>query len=107
MWDQKDWDYPFKMYNRVVKTLIEVQYVLDLQKNLFSLEVLESSSYKIIMHDGILREIYGILVALRGTRIEDLYFMDESIITSRVTISKSLENDKTDNFQTLAHVYKA
>lgn len=95
------------MHNRVVKTLIEVQYVLDLQKNLFSLEVLESSSYKIIMHDGILREIYGILVALRGTMIEDLYFMDESIITSRVTISKSLENDKTDNFQTLAHVYKA
>jgi len=95
------------MHNRVVKTLIEVQYVLDLQKNLFSLEVLESSSYKIIMHDGILREIYGILVALRGTMIEDLYFMDESIITSRVTISKSLENDKADNFQTLAHVYKA
>jgi len=75
-WIKKIGTIHFKMYNRVVKTLIEVQYVLDLQKNLFSLEVLESSSYKIIMHDEILREIYGTLVTLRGTRKEDLYFMD-------------------------------
>jgi len=44
-------------------------------RKIFSLEVLESSSYKIIMRDGILREIYGTLVILRGTRKEDLYFM--------------------------------
>ena len=67
-----------KMHNGVVKTLTEVRYVPDLKKNLFSLGVLESSGYKIIMHGGVLRAICGALVVLRGTRIGNLYFLDES-----------------------------
>lgn len=37
-WIKKIGTIHFKMHNRVVKTLIEVQYVLDLQKNLSHLK---------------------------------------------------------------------
>jgi hypothetical protein len=37
-WIKKIGTIHFKMHNRVVKTLIEVQYILDLQKNLSHLK---------------------------------------------------------------------
>jgi len=86
-----------KMRNGVVKTLTEVRYVLDLKKNLFSLGVLESSGYKIIMYGGVLRAIYGALLVLRGTRIGNLYFLDGSTIIGTTAVSKSLEDDEADN----------
>jgi hypothetical protein len=86
-----------KMHNGVVKTLTEVRYVPDLKKNLFSLGVLESSGYKIIIHDGVLRAIRGALVILRGTRKGNLYFLDGSTITGTTAISKSIEDDEADN----------
>jgi len=79
-----------KMHNGVVKTLTEVRYVPNLKKNLFSLGVLESSGYKIIMHGGVLRAIRGALVVLRGTRKGNLYFLDGSIVTGTTTVSKSI-----------------
>jgi len=88
-----------KMHNGVVKTLTEVRYVPDLKKNLFLLGVLESSGYKIIMHGGVLREIRGALVVLRGTRIGNLYFLDGSTITGTIIVSKSIEDDETNNFR--------
>lgn len=86
-----------KMHNGVVKTLTEVRYVPDLKKNIFSLGVLESSGYKIIMHGGVLRAIRGALVVLRGTRIGNLYFLDGSTVTGTTAVSKSLEDDEADN----------
>nr|TKS11520.1 hypothetical protein D5086_0000072530 [Populus alba] len=86
-----------KMHNGVVKTLTEVRYVPDLKKNLFSLGVLESSGYKIIMHGGVLRAIRGALVVLRGTRIGNLYFLDGSTVTGIAVVSKSLEDAEADN----------
>nr|TKR74783.1 hypothetical protein D5086_0000291950 [Populus alba] len=86
-----------KMHNGVVKTLTKVWYVPDLKKNLFSLGVLESSGYKIIMHGGILRAIRGVLVVLRGTRMGNLYFLDGSIVTGTAAVSKSLEDAEANN----------
>jgi hypothetical protein len=86
-----------KIHNGVVKTLTDVRYIPDLKKNLFSLKVLESSGSKIIMHGGVLRAIHGALVVLRGTRIGNLYFLDGSTVTSTTTVSKSLEDDETNN----------
>lgn len=86
-----------KMHNGAVKTLTEVRYVPDLKKNLLSLEVLESSGYKISMHGGVLRAIRGALVVLRGTRIGNLYFLDGSTVTGTTTVSKSIEDDETNN----------
>jgi hypothetical protein len=86
-----------KIHNGIVKTLTEVWYVPDLKKNLFSLEVLESSGYKIIMHGRVLRAICGVLVALRCTRKGNLYFLDGSTVIGRVVVSKSLEDDEANN----------
>jgi len=86
-----------KMHNGVVKTLTEVRYVPDLKKNLFSLGVLESSGYKIIMHGRVLRAIRGALVVLRGTRTGNLYFLDGSTVTGTAAVSKSIEDDEADN----------
>jgi hypothetical protein len=86
-----------KMHNGIVKTLTEVRYVPDLKKNLFSLEVLESSGYKIIMHGRVLKAICGVLDALKCTRKGNLYFLDKSTVTGRVVISKSFKDDEADN----------
>nr|TKS07772.1 hypothetical protein D5086_0000109800 [Populus alba] len=86
-----------KMHNGVVKTLTEVRYVPDMKKNLFSLGVLESNGYKVIMYGGVLRAICGALIILRDTRIGNLYFLDGSIVTGTTTVSKSLEDAEADN----------
>ena len=86
-----------KMHNGVVKILTEERYVPDLKKNLFSLGVLESSGYKIIMHGGVLRAIRGAFIVLRGMRIGNLYFLDGSTVTGTTTISKSIDDDEADN----------
>jgi len=49
------------------------------------------------MHGGVLRAIRGALVVLRGTRIENLYFLDGSTVTGTTVVSKSLEDDEADN----------
>jgi len=55
------------------------------------------------MHGEILRAICSALVSLKGIMKGKLYFLDESIDTGRVVVSKSLEYDETNNFK-LCHI---
>ena len=57
-----------KMHDGVIRTLIEVQHVLDLKKNLIFLGIMNDEGNKFLGEDGILRVRKGSLVVMKGVK---------------------------------------
>ena len=71
------------MFDRVVRSLIHVKYVLDLKKNLVSLGYLERNdfSFNCYFGIGVLNIIKESMVVMRGKRLENnLYQINGSMI---------------------------
>ncbi|BBH00104.1 hypothetical protein Prudu_010013 [Prunus dulcis] len=64
-----------KMHDGTVRELSDVRYVPDMKKNLISLGALESKGLKITMEGGVLKAVHGALVVMKGTRRNNLYFL--------------------------------
>ncbi|GFZ19218.1 hypothetical protein Acr_27g0009570 [Actinidia rufa] len=84
-----------KMFDGTIRVLTDVRYVPDLKKNLLSLGTLDSKGYKVTMEGGILKVVRGALVAMKGTRKGNLYFLDGSTVTGRVVVSNSSDESDT------------
>jgi hypothetical protein len=65
-----------KMHDGSVRTLTDVRNVPKLRKNLISLGVLDSDGYKCTTQGGVLKVSKGILVVMKGKRIENLYQLE-------------------------------
>ena len=87
-----------KIHDGTIRILEDVRYVPDLTKNLISVGVLDSKGYRVTMEGGVLKVVRGALVAMKGTRQGDLYFLDGSTVTGRVAVStsSSSEDDASD-----------
>ena len=84
-----------KMFDGTIRVLTDVRYVPDLKKNLISLGTLDSKGYKVTIEGGILKVVRGALVAMKGTRKGNLYFLDGSTVTGRVAVSNSSDGSDT------------
>ncbi|GMP51093.1 hypothetical protein CsSME_00017460 [Camellia sinensis var. sinensis] len=85
-----------KIHDGTIRILEDVRYVPDLTKNLISVGVLDSKGYRVTMEGGVLKVVRGALVAMKGTRQGNLYFLDGSTVTGRVAVSTSSEDDASD-----------
>ncbi|GMP53679.1 hypothetical protein CsSME_00019075 [Camellia sinensis var. sinensis] len=87
-----------KSHDGTIRILEDVRYVPDLTKNLISVGVLDSKGYRVTMEGGVLKVVRGALVAMKGTRQGNLYFLDGSTVTGRVAVStsSSSEDDASD-----------
>ncbi|GMP62704.1 hypothetical protein CsSME_00024701 [Camellia sinensis var. sinensis] len=87
-----------KIHDGTIRILEDVRYVPDLTKNLISVGVLDSKGYRVTMEGGVLKVVRGALVAMKGTRQGNLYFLDGSTVTGRVAVStsSSSEDDASD-----------
>ncbi|KAI9166262.1 hypothetical protein LWI28_029115 [Acer negundo] len=85
-----------KMHDGTIRRLTDVWYVPDLKKNLISLGVLDSSSYKVTMEGGVLKVVLGAFLAMKGTRQRNLYFLDRYTVTGRATVSSSSDDEASD-----------
>jgi hypothetical protein len=54
-----------KMFNGIIRTLIDVRYVLKLKKNLIYLGVLDSGGHKFTCQGGLLKVSKGALVVMK------------------------------------------
>lgn len=86
-----------KMHDGTIRRLTNVRYIPDLKKNLISLGVLDTDGYKVKIENGVLKVIRGALVAMKGTQKSNLYFLDGSTVTGRVSISSSPDNQTSDS----------
>ena len=64
-----------KMHDGVVRTLTNVQHILDLKKNLISLGVFYSQGYKYSVEGGVLKVSKGALIMIKGKLVSGLYLL--------------------------------
>ena len=74
-----------KMYDGIVRMLVEVRHVPNLKKNLISLGALDSDGYKFSAEGGVMKVVKGALVLMRDNRVGNLYVLFENIITGGAT----------------------
>ncbi|KAF3612386.1 hypothetical protein FXO38_36869 [Capsicum annuum] len=79
-----------KMFDGVVRTLGDVQYVPDLKRNLLSLSTLDSNGYRNTGEDGVLKVTKGALFVMKGQiKSVNLYVLQGSTIIGDAAISTS------------------
>jgi hypothetical protein len=69
-----------KLHDGSTRVLEEVQYVLDMKKNLISVGTLEEKDYKITMENGTMKVISAALVVMKATRQNNLYNLQMTTI---------------------------
>jgi hypothetical protein len=75
-----------RMFDGIVRELMDVRYVPELKSNLISLGVLDSCGYKYTGQDGALTVSKGNLVVMKATKVDNLYKMEGSTeVASEVT----------------------
>ena len=84
------------MHSGTTRILTDVRYILDLKKNLISLGTLDAKGYKVTLEGGILKVVKGALVAMKGTRRGNLYYLDGSTIIERVVVCDSSKDNEID-----------
>lgn len=73
-----------RMHNGMIRTLSDVRYVHDLQKNLISLSILDLKGCKINIESSGIKVSRGALVLLKGKRIDSLYILEGYIVTGEI-----------------------
>jgi len=81
-----------RMFDGQVRTLTNVRHVLDLKKNLLSLEALEACGYKFSGVDGEFKVTKGSMTILKGERITNLYKLTGSIIIGDASTATEKED---------------
>ncbi|KAH1091748.1 hypothetical protein J1N35_019005 [Gossypium stocksii] len=76
-----------KIHDGTIRTLSDVRYVLDLQKNLISLRILDSKGCRINIELSGIKVSRGVLVLLKGKRTGSLYILEGSTVTDELDIS--------------------
>ncbi|KAG8479437.1 hypothetical protein CXB51_029202 [Gossypium anomalum] len=86
-----------KNHEGSIKVLTDIRYVPSLKKNLISLGALESKGLTITLRDGLLKVVTGQLMVMKGTRGNNLYFLNGStVIGSTSTVStKDVDSEAT------------
>jgi hypothetical protein len=75
-----------RMFDGIVRELMDVRYVPKLKSNLISLGVLDSSGYKYTGQGGALTLSKGSLVVMKATKVDNLYNLEGSTkVASEVT----------------------
>ncbi|XXG45985.1 hypothetical protein AAC387_Pa02g0930 [Persea americana] len=82
-----------KMYDGILKMLVDVRHVHDLKKNLISLGALDSYGCKLSVEGGVMKVVKGALVLMRGNRVGNLYVLSENIVIGGAVMSSSNDHE--------------
>lgn len=78
-----------KMYDGVVRTLMDVRHVPDLRKNLISVGALDSGGCKIVTWNGVKKVVRGSLIVMKGIHEGNLYALQGTTITEEIAVGAS------------------
>jgi len=82
-----------KMFDEVVRELIEVRYVPQLKKDLISVRIIESKGLKLTVENGILKVTKGCMVVMKAVRDRNLYCLKGSTVTRVLTALVNSDED--------------
>ena len=63
------------MFNGMVRELKEVRYIPQLKRNLISVGALKTLGLVVSIRDGVLKMTKGSMVAMKGVRRNNLYYL--------------------------------
>ena len=85
-----------KTFDYVVRTLGEVQHVLEVKKNLISLETLDYNGNCYKSENGLMKESKGAMVVMKGQKVEgNIYKLFSNIIVGGAIAVTESEQDDT------------
>ncbi|PKA45980.1 Retrovirus-related Pol polyprotein from transposon TNT 1-94 [Apostasia shenzhenica] len=84
-----------KIFDKVIRTLIEVSHIPDLRKDLIFLGTLDASGCTFTSSDDIIKMKKGALVVMKGEKIGSLCRLIGKTITRDAAIISSLDDDDT------------
>ena len=93
-----------KNHDGSTRVLTDVRYISKLEKNLISLGTLESKGFTIIMKNGILKVVSGVLVVMKGIRRNNLYLYQGSTAVETAAAAAASEADKVAEMSRLWHM---
>ena len=76
-----------KLYDAVVRTLINVRHIPNLKKNRISLGVLDSQGCKYSAQGGVLKVSKGALIVIKGRLVNGLYLLQGSTVIGAASVS--------------------
>ena len=86
-----------KMYGGIVRTLTNVKHVLNLKKNLISLDTLDKKGYKYAAEGGVMKISTRALILMKDVLSDGLYTLLGTTITGAVATASTsmIESDVT------------
>lgn len=84
-----------KMFDGIVRVLMDVRHVPDLRKNLISLGTLDSKGYTYRGGGGAIRVSNGALIVMKGKKVNSMYTLEGSTVTGTATVSAMADSDVT------------
>ena len=97
-----------KMYDGIVRTMIDVRHMPDLAKNLLSLSTFDCQGYNYTGGGGVLRIGNGALIFIKGILVNGLYLLQGSTIVGAATVSSTDPDSNTRLWHMrLVHMSKA
>ncbi|KAG8499853.1 hypothetical protein CXB51_006283 [Gossypium anomalum] len=82
-----------KNHDGSIQVLTDVRYVPSLKKNLISLGALESKGLTITLRDGLLKVVARELTVMKGTRRNNLYFLNGSTVIGSISTVSAKDVD--------------
>ena len=82
-----------KNHDGSIQVLTDVRYVPSLKKNLISLGALESKGLTITLRDGLLKVVAGVLTVMKGTRRNNLYYLNGSTVIGSTSTASAKDAD--------------
>lgn len=76
-----------RMQDKIIRTLMDVRCIPNLEKNLIFLGTLDSFGYKYFSEGEVIRICKGSLVVIQGNKIDDIYLLLSSMVTSLTVVS--------------------
>lgn len=84
-----------KMFDGIVRALTDVRQVPDLRKNLISLGTLDSKGYTYRDGGESIRVSNDALVVMKGKKVNSLYTLEGSTVTSTTSVLAMSDSDVT------------
>ena len=80
-----------KMFDNVVRTLMDVRHVPDLKKNLISLGTLDSNGFRYKSENGIMIVLKGVMIMMKGQKVDDNIYklLGSTIVGGAVVVTES------------------
>ena len=84
-----------KIFDGMIRDLIEVRYVPQMKKNIIFVGAVESKGLKVTLENGVLKVTKGFMIVIKDRRDRNLYYLKGNTITGALVAIVDFDEDAT------------